>query len=203
MSITWKNILLSARVLRLSEYFSTDNVSFCVSASKVGSYTGNLNDKKYPHRSSLSYSSHSSLLPTANYVWYNTFFILVNFEIFLICLKWLFIVLLFVWFIWMYNFSVCLGYQSGCMSYKNRIWDVYKSYGQMVLRNPELYTSRLQLKSVDFWQCDFRVEGTLSLNLGFTIWVFLLRVPFDCCKESRHHNVFVLFVLYRLSFLFK
>lgn len=76
MSVTWKNILLSARVFRLSEYFSTD---------KVGSYTGNPNDEEYPHRCTLSYISHNCLLPTADYIWYNSVLILVNFKIFHIC----------------------------------------------------------------------------------------------------------------------
>lgn len=76
-------MLLSARVLRLNEYFSTDNLSFCVSVTKVGSYTGNPNEE-YPHRYALTCSSHSLLLPT-DYIWYNIFLILVNFRIFLIC----------------------------------------------------------------------------------------------------------------------
>lgn len=61
---------------------------------------------------------------------------------------------------------------------KNRIWDAYKYYRQMVLRNLELYTSPLQLLWI-FGNFDFRVEDTLSLNLGFTVCVFLLKVPLD------------------------
>lgn len=61
---------------------------------------------------------------------------------------------------------------------KNRIWDAYKYYRQMVLRNLELYTSPLQLLWI-FGNFDFRVEDTLSLNLDFTVCVFLLKVPLD------------------------
>lgn len=140
--------LLSARLLRLNEYFSTDNVSFCVSFSKVGSYTGNPNDKEYPHRSTLICSSHSSLLPTGNYICYNIFLISVNFKTFLICS-------------FIFKVTICLFIlfdSSGCVIFL-LVWDsnqgacltkpefemCTKAMASLLRNFTELYTSPLQL----------------------------------------------------------
>lgn len=140
--------------------------------------------------STLSYSSPSPLLPAGDYIGYNIFLILVNFLIYSFVFKVTLCGLIILFgssgraiflLAWVSNQGACFTKTELEMHTKPTArwyWEIQNF-------------THLHCISVAFWQGDFGVEVTLSLNLGFTIRVFLLNMSFDWYKENRHHNAFV------------